>query len=121
MITHSITLLLFVFGGLTALPLIQAIAPRYYSRVFNKLGELDDTTIFYARQAGLAIASIGALLIWAGFDPAIRLPVIVVAIAGKTVFSASIYFNLKKYPGLLSTALVDTIAVLVFALYLAGW
>lgn len=120
MISNTIALWFFVFGGLTTLLSLQFLFPRWYSRSFNKI-EADDPALFYARQAGLAIAVQGLLMIWAGFDPALRLPTAILTGAGKAVFVVTVLLYLRKYPGLLISAIVDSFTVAVLAAFLLGF
>ena len=120
MITGSIGIWFFVFGGLTTMLSLQFLFPNWYSRSFNKIEAGDDPALFYARQAGLAIAVQGVLMIWAGFDPALRLPTAVLAGTGKAVFVVTVLLYLRKFPGLLISAVVDSLAVVVLTLFLLG-
>ena len=121
MIHETIAYWLFAFGGITALLAAQFLLPAWYSRTFNKIDVEPGPTNFYARQAGLAIAVQGALLVWASFDPALRLASVVLVGFGKALFVGTIVLHLRKYPGLLVSAVIDALAVLVFAGYLLGW
>lgn len=120
MITENISILLIIFGSITSLMFLQLLFPRYYARTSNKISHLDGTAVFFAREAGVAITSIGALLIWAGLDPSIRFPIVLVATIGKLIFVITILSNFKEFPGLLMTAIIDILAVVVFTLYLLG-
>ena len=120
MIHSSIAVWLFALGGVTSLLAVQFVAPQWYARTFNKISDLNGSGLFYARQAGLAIAVQGALLVWAGFDPSIRLPVAVAVASGKLAFVITILVQRKELPGLLFSAVVDGAAVVVLGLYLAG-
>lgn len=120
MVSSTISVWFFVFGGLTSLLALQFLFPRWYSRAFNKI-EAEGAGVFYARQAGLAIAVQGLLLIWAGFDPSLRVPVAVLVSVGKAAFVVTILLHLRKYPGLLVSAVVDAVAVAVLGAFLLGW
>lgn len=120
MIAQNIQIILLIAGVLTGLTILQFLFPKFYVSVFNKVKTDGDQLRFYARQGGLAISSIAALLVWSAFDPALRYPVVTVALVGKLLFALTIFVNLKKMPGLLTTAIVDTIISIVLILYLAG-
>jgi len=121
MITSSASLWFFVLGGITSLLALQFLVPRWYSRQFNKIELADAPSVFYAMQAGLAIAVQGGLLVWAGFDPALRVPTAALVGGGKLVFVATIFVHLRWFPGLLVSAVVDLIGVGVLGAYLLGW
>jgi hypothetical protein len=120
MITDHIDLWLFAFGGVTSLLALQLLFPKWYTSRFNKI-DAAGPALLYARQAGLAIAVQGALMIWAGLDPHLRVPTAVLVGVGKAIFVVTAVLHRKTYPGLRVSALVDTIAVVVLAAFLGGW
>lgn len=99
-------------GLVTALLALQFVFPRWYAAHFNGFQLNSSAEIFYARQAGLAIAVQGGLLIVAAFVQEIRLAVIGLVGLGKLVFIIFLWFNIGRLRGLVVTAIVDTIAVL---------
>jgi len=119
MISGSIDLWLYLFGAITSLLALQLLFPKWYSSRFNKI-EADGPALFYARQAGLAIAVQGALMIWAALDPSLRVPTAALVVAGKAAFIVTILLHLRRYPGLLVSAIVDTLAVAVLGAFLLG-
>lgn len=121
MISGSAAIWFFVLGGVTSLLSLQFLFPRWYSRQFNKIEVGEPPTVFYAMQAGLAITIQGLLLVWAGFDPALRVPVAVLVGAGKLVFVATILIHLRWFPGLAVSAVFDAAAVAVLGAFLLGW
>ena len=118
MVETMIAPILWVFGIVTGLMAFQFLFPRWYSTTFNKLEASSVETKFYASQAGLAIAVQGALLFYAGFHPSIRDVVILFVGSGKLVFATYLWINLKRLPGMLVTAIIDSLAVFLFAAYL---
>lgn len=120
MITHHIDHWLFVLGGVTCLLALQFLFPRWYTTRFNGI-VADGAAILYARQAGLAIAVQGALLIWAGLDPHLRVPTAVLVGTGKLIFVSTALVHQKTYPSLRLSALVDSVAVAVLVSFLGGW
>ncbi len=121
MLTESIHWVLFVTGAITASMLLQFLAPRPILSSFFGLDVEDEVTLFFARTAALPVALMGVLLVWAGFEPALRTPVMVVVLAGKAAFVASIlvdWSTLGRGYGL--TVAFDSICVALYAAYLIG-
>lgn len=119
MIAAHIDLWFFVFGGITSLLALQLLFPRWYTSRFNAIAA-DGPALFYARQAGLAIAMQGVLMLWAGVDPSLRQAAATLAVIGKASFVVTVLFHMRRYPGLRLSALVDTLAVAVFGAFLGG-
>ena len=112
--------ILLVFGIVTALLAVQFLFPRWYSKTFNGFVVESDAGAFYARQGGLAIAIQGVFLIWAAFDVEIRTVCLALVGVGKLVFVLFIWLNIVKFRGLIVTAVIDSIAVLLFGALLLG-
>lgn len=121
MITAYIDTILLVVGLTTASLLVQAIAPRYALRAFFGKDVEDPFSLFLARSGGLPIATIGGLLIWASFNEVIRDPILITALISKAVFLAFILINWRVTgKGYALTIVVDSVAVVLFTLYLLG-
>ena len=121
MITEHIDLILYVTGGVTVCMFLQFLAPKTTLRMLNKLAVDDPKTIFFARLWALVISLFGALLIWAGYDPAIRTPLIVTVALGKTIHVVMILMNVKTFArGFLHVAAFDTLCTVLYVSYLAG-
>lgn len=74
-----------------------------------------------ARHWGLLIGGVGLLLIYAAFQPPIRVPIMVFAVIEKVVLGASILGTDLRKPALAVTmAIGDLFIALVYVLYLAG-
>ena len=126
MIESNIGIILYVTGAATASMLLQFAAPRLFVQNFNKVELRDPDALFFARGAGLAIGMLGILLIWAAGNPALRVPVMTVAIIGKSAFIAMI---ISRYidtgssefaKGFLPTVAFDSSCVLIYLVYLLG-
>jgi len=121
MVTEHIDLILYVTGGITVSMFLQFLAPQAILRTFYKLPVEDPTTIFFARLWALVIALFGALLIWAGYDPALRTPLTVIVALGKTIHVVMILMNRKTFArGFLHVAAFDTLCTVLYVSYLAG-
>lgn len=121
MITQHIGTITLIVGIMTASLFLQAFAPRFALRSFYGKDVSDEFALFLARAAGVPIAMIGLLLIWASFNEAIRDPIILAAVVGKSLFLFSIARNWKVTgKGFALTIIVDSIAVVLFLLYFLG-
>ncbi len=102
--------------------LLQVIAPGFVLRSFYGKDVVDEYALFLARSGGLPISTIGALLIWASFDEAIRLPVIIAALISKALFLTIVAISWRVTgKGYALTIAVDAIVVCLLGLYLLGY
>ena len=119
MLETYMTAILIVTGTATASMFLQFLTPKIALKAFNGLDVSDELTLFFARAAGLAVTSLGALLIWAGFVPALRTPVLLIAVLGKTLFVATILRNWSVVGrGFALTAAFDSVCVALYTAYL---
>ena len=82
----------------------------------------DAVSTALARHWGLLIFLIGILLINAAFQPAVRDPVMVVAIVEKFALGAGVFgTSLRKYPVAVAISAGDSIIALIYVLYLVGF
>jgi len=121
MIRAHIELILIVTGALTAMAVLQFIDPTPVLRMIAGEAPTDEVGLALARHWGLLIFLIGILLIYAAFHPAIREPVMVVAVVEKFALGAGVLLtSLRKYPVAVAIATGDSIIALIYVLYLAG-
>ena len=122
MITSNIEAVLIVTGALTASMLAQFVAPRWILR--HAFGEVPSGAVSIAltRHWGLLLFCVGALLIYAGFHPAVRSPALVLASIEKAGFVACVFgSSLRRRPAVAAMAIGDGLMVLVYVLYLLGF
>ncbi len=105
--------------GLLTLSMIQAVfAPRATVRAY--FGEAASSAQFdlIVRNWGMLIAAGGALLVWASFEPGVRLAAIVLASVTKVAFIALMLGSgvMKRQAWVALVA--DSIMVALFAAYL---
>ena len=120
-ISSNIEAVLVVTGVLTAGMLVQFVAPSWTLR--HTFGEVPSgaVTITLARHWGLLLFCVGALLIYAGFHPAVRKPAVVVASIEKAGFVAGVLgTSLRRRPVVAMMAIGDGVMALVYGLYLSG-
>src|SRR5215469_18873343 len=99
MIGAHIELILIVTGALTAIALLQFIAPTLVFRIFHDDAPTDEVSLAVARHWGLLIFSVGALLIYAAFHASVRGPAMVVAVVEKAAIGLGIVgTSLRTHP-----------------------
>ncbi|MDP3491941.1 MAG: hypothetical protein Q8R82_02425 [Hyphomonadaceae bacterium] len=107
--------------GLLTFSMIQAvIVPRSTKRTY--FGESPDnkTTDLLVRNWGALIAAGGLLLIYAGFNPGIRPPVLIFIGAGKLVFIALVMTTGNPTNQARLAVILDSLMVALFAAYLVA-
>jgi len=122
MIGAHIELILIVTGAVTAIALLQFIAPAPVLRMIYGGAPTDEVGLAVARHWGLLTFLIGALLIYAAFHPSVRDPVMVVAVIEKAALGVGIFgTSLRSHPAAASAAAADSIIAIIYVLYLAGF
>jgi hypothetical protein len=122
MITQNISLILYVTGAITTSMLLMFAAPVFLQEKILKVRVEGEVGMLYARHWGMEIFLTGALLIYAGYDPAVRVPVVLAVTLGKASFVGLVLANIRKdyAKRFITTILFDALCVLLYALYLAG-
>ena len=122
MIGAHIEAILIVTGALTAVALLQFIVPIPIVRMIYGEAPINGVSLFLARHWGLLIFLIGALLIYAAFHSAVRVPAIVIAVIEKGALgSAVLGTSLRQHPVAAAIAAGDLLIALIYVLYLAGF
>jgi hypothetical protein len=122
MIGAHIELFLIVTGAVTALALLQFVAPTPVLRVIFGKAPADQVGLAVARHWGLLTFLIGALLVYAAFHPSVRGPAMVVAVIEKAALGLGIFgTSLRTHPAATAAAAGDSLIALIYVLYLAGF
>ena len=99
MIGAHIELILIVTGALTAIALLQFIAPASVLRMIYGEAPTDEVGLAVARHWGLLIFLVGALLVYAAFHPSVRVPAMVVAVIEKAALGLGVFgTSLRTHP-----------------------
>jgi hypothetical protein len=122
MIGAHIELILIVTGALTAIALLQLIAPASVIRMIFGEAPTNEVGLAVARHWGLLIFLIGGLLVYAAFHPSVRSPAIVVAVIEKAALGLGVFgTSLRTHPAAAAIAAGDSLIALIYILYLAGF
>jgi len=122
MIGAHTEVILIVTGPLTAVALLQFIAPMPMLRMIYGKAPLDEVRLFLARHWGLLIFLIGVLLIYTASHPDVRGPATLLAAIEKIALGAGVFgSSLRKYPVAAAIALGDLVIALVYVVYLIGF
>jgi hypothetical protein len=122
MIGAHIELILVITGAITAIALLQFIAPAPVLRMIYGKAPTDEVGLAVARHWGLLVFLVGALLIYAAFYPSIRKPVMVIAVIEKAALGLGVFgTSLRSHLGAVAAAAGDSLIALIYVLYLAGF
>jgi hypothetical protein len=122
MIRAHIEIILIITGALTAIALVQFIAPAATLRLIYGETSEDASSLMLARHWGLLIFLIGALLIYAAYHPAVRNPVMVLAVIEKIALGIGVLGTPLRHLWLAAAIAAGDITIaLVYLLYLAGF
>ncbi|HEY1654480.1 MAG TPA: hypothetical protein VGF86_05150 [Candidatus Tumulicola sp.] len=112
--------ILLVTGILTLAGGIGALAPRRSAALLFGIDAPDAATTLVVRHWSLLIALVGVLLIWAAYDPAIRVPVMVVAAIEKFAIAAFVFLTpLRQRKQTVAVVAADTVMAIMYVLLLA--
>jgi len=122
MISAHIELILIVTGALTAMALLQFIAPALVLRTIFGEAPTNDLGLAVARHWGLLIFLVGALLIYGAFHPSVRSPAMIVAVIEKAAVGLGVFgTSLRTHRAAAAIAAGDSLIALIYVLYLAGF
>jgi len=119
-VAAHIVWVLIVSGAATCSMAAMAIAPRFSVRyIFGEeaSGAIADVM---ARTWGVMILASGLALIYAAFDPSVRMPVMLLAIIGKATFAASVLASRLRRQRAVVMAVADLAMVALFVWYLVA-
>jgi len=122
MIGAHIELILIVTGAITAIALVQLIAPALVLRMIFGEAPPDKVGLAVARHWGLLTFLLGALLVYAAFHPPVRGPAMVVAVIEKAALGLGVFgTSLRTHPAAVAIAAGDSLIALIYVFYLAGF
>jgi hypothetical protein len=117
-----IEIILIVTGAITALALLQFIAPWAGLRMIFGEAPTGLVSTAIARHWGLLVFLIGMLLIYAAYHPAVRAPVMLVGMIEKFALGAGVFgTSLRKYSFAVAIVAGDLVIALIYLLYFAGF
>ena len=119
MIANHIQLILIVTGAFTAIAFGQFVAPAKLLRLIYGETQADAASVMLARHWGLLVGCVGLLLIYAAFEPAVRVHFMIFAVIEKVAFGALILgSNLRRQSPAAAIAVGDLLISLIYVAYL---
>jgi hypothetical protein len=114
--------ILIVTGLVTLFPLLAFLLPANFVAM-NQLRIGDAAGLLFMRHWGLEVACIGGLLVYAAFDAAARVPILVAAIIGKAGIVWLLLARLADpaLAGMRITLAFDVVCVALYVAYLLTW
>jgi hypothetical protein len=121
LVTAFIEPILIVTGLLTMGAITLFLLPQSGLKLLLDIETTETGILLLTRHWGLLLFLVGGLLVYSAFTPAIRVPVLIVAIAEKVVISAQLGLGLNPKTRLATLAvLFDTGCVVLYLLNIAG-
>jgi hypothetical protein len=122
MIANHIQLILVVTGVYTAAAILQFFAPRLgLTRLTFGADSSEPFTLLLAQHWALLAGLLGGLLVYAGYHPEVRGPVMLVAAVEKLGLAGLVLFGRwPRTPLATRMAVIDVVIAVVFLLYLGG-
>lgn len=119
MLNKYIKPIMYITGAITMLPVLQFLLPHFMLQQ-QGLSVADDTGLFFAQHWGLLVFCIGALIVYAANNPAIRAPVLVVAAIEKLglIYLVVSQWQNPALQGLHLPIFFDSFSVLIYVIYL---
>jgi len=122
MIAAHIEPILIVTGTVTAIAVILFVAPLRILRMISGATPTDAISVALARHWGLLIFCVGVLLIYAAFQPAVRVPAMIFAATEKVALGTGVLgTSLRRYAVAAAIAAGDSLFALVYIAYLTGF
>jgi hypothetical protein len=121
MVNTHIETILIITGLATALAIIQCVVPRPILRFAFGIETPQPVTLLIASHWGLLIFLIGALLVYAAFQPSVRGPSMIIGSVEKLFLAALVFFgDMPKTGRTTALAVIDTGIATLYLMYFAG-
>lgn len=113
-------IILWITGGITALMIFQFLVPKWYLKNILNVEVTEEPGRFFTGHWGVMVFCLGVLLIWAGFDEALRKPVMLMAAIEKAVLVIWVIKDRKKpyTKKMIPAAIFDTLCVSIYSTFL---
>jgi hypothetical protein len=120
MLNEHISIILLVTGIITALPILQFVAPQPVIKLMYKTEVEGPAGLLFARHWGLMAAVFGALLIYASSHAQVRGPIVAGAMVEKAGLAVSIFAAWGKphAAGMRLAGIFDAACTVIFAIWL---
>jgi|GEM_PF-2423708 len=113
---------LYVTGALTATLTLMALRPAQQFKAMFGAELTDPRLILVARQFGVVVGMLGLLLIYVGYEPSGRFPILALAIVSKASLVMLLTLNIKHFGGTSARQVIiaDALMVVLYVAYLAA-
>jgi hypothetical protein len=119
MLAAHIEVILLLTGLATAGALVLFLAPVTMLKLLFGQAPSDALSLLLARQWGLLVCLVGALLMYAAYHAEVRVPTLIVAIVEKVAFALGVSISpFHRRPTVLVMALADSGMAAVYLMYL---
>jgi hypothetical protein len=121
MIIEHIQLIMILIGLMTMGSLVFFLAPGVLNKRLLGITEISPGLILLARHWAFLVFLVGALLVFAAFDPPCRFPALLMAILEKTVFAGLVFLGpFKNFRPAQLAAVGDGVLALICLACLVG-
>jgi hypothetical protein len=121
MISEHSGLVLGAIGVITAGAIGFVLSPVFLLKLLFEVDEPAGELILLTRHWGCMVFLLGLLLVWAAFEPWLRLPVVLAVITEKLMFGVLVWRSpLRRLKNLGRAALGDTILAVLLILWVLG-
>jgi hypothetical protein len=121
-VAAAIEPILLVSGIVTAGAIAAFLAPRAVARLLFGI-ELDSAaSLLVTRHWGLLVSLVGCLIAYAAYAPALRYPILIVAVVEKAVLIGLFFVGGVRWTrAMQAVAAIDGLFAILYAAYLAGF
>jgi|ERR1700722_15741171 hypothetical protein len=113
--------ILIVTGAITAGAFVAVFAPVTILRLLFGVTGPDRLTIMITRHWALLVGLVGGLLVSAGYQPEVRIPVMIAAVVEKLAIGVLVFAGpWRRRPGAAAVAGTDTVIALLYIWLLWG-
>jgi hypothetical protein len=119
MIATHIQIILIATGAFTALAFGQFFAPAKLLQLIYGQAQADTASLMLTRHWGLLVGCVGLLLIYAAFEPTVRVHFMIFAVVEKVALGALILgSDLRRQSPAAALAIGDLLISLIYVVYL---
>jgi hypothetical protein len=112
--------ILIVTGIITALPVLQFVAPRPVLKALHGVTITEEPALLFARHWGLVTLTLGALLVYASRNHGAAPAIVLFVLVEKVGYAALVLAHWRTLPKMRTGGIFDAVCSVVYAAYLLG-